>query len=195
LNSNSNENSPYLIDTLRSNPASQLGSREEAEKPGYASLRKDQRIDSITLEEALALFDLPRMVGEFEELPMQANNGRFGPYIKHGSLFASLKKGMDPYTITAEEAIQLILDKRQADIDKVLKTFGGNAEVKILKGRWGPFLAIGKENYKLPKGTEYANLGLDECLAIAAAQAPSTPAKKGKKAPAKKAAPSKAKKK
>lgn len=176
-------------------PIAQLGSREEAEKPGYASLLKDQRIDSITLEEALALFDLPRIVGEFEGLPMQANNGRFGPYIKHGSLFASLKKGMDPYTITAEEAIQLILDKRQADIDKVLKTFEGNAEVKILKGRWGPFLAIGKENYKLPKGTEYANLGLDECLAIAAAQAPSTPAKKGKKAPAKKAAPSKAKKK
>ena len=182
-------------------PLAQLGSKEESPKPAYASLRKDQRIDSITLEEALALFDLPRLVGEFEGLPMQANNGRFGPYIKHGSLFASLKKGMDPYTITAEEAIQLIIDKRQADIDKVLKTFPENPEVRILKGRWGPFLGIGKESYKLAKGVEINSLSLDECLAIAEAQDAANPKKKkaakkpaARKAPAKKAASSRAKK-
>ena len=151
-------------------PIAQLGTKDENAKPAYASLRKDQRIDSITLEEALALFDLPRIVGEFEGLPMQANNGRFGPYIKHGSLFASLKKGMDPYTIDAETAIQLIKDKRQADIDKVLKTFPENPDVRILKGRWGPFLGIGKDSYKLPKGSEVDKLNLAECLAIAEAQ-------------------------
>lgn len=174
-------------------PIAQLGTREETEKPGYASLRKDQRIDTITLQEALALFDLPRLVGEFEGLPMQANNGRFGPYIKHGSLFASLKKGMDPYTITAEEAIQLIKDKRQADIDKVLKTFPENPDVRILKGRWGPFLGIGKESYKLAKGVEIASLSLDECLVIAEAQDAANPKKKkaAKKPAAKKAAPKK----
>ena len=179
-------------------PIAQLGTRDETEKPAYASLRKDQRIDSLTLQEALALFDLPRHVGEFEGLPMQANNGRFGPYIKHGSLFASLKKGMDPYTITAEEATQLIKDKRQADIDKVLKTFPENPDVRILKGRWGPFLGIGKESYKLAKGAKISSLSLDECLSIAAAQDAANPKKKkaarkpaAKKAPARKAAPKK----
>ena len=174
-------------------PIAQLGTREENAKPAYASLRKDQRIDSISLEEALALFDLPRLVGEFEGLPMQANNGRFGPYIKHGSLFASLKKGMDPYTIDAETAIQLIKDKRQADIDKVLKTFPENPEVRILKGRWGPFLGIGKASFKLPKGAEIDKISLQECLEIADSQGGTgKSAGKGKKAAPKKASAGKA---
>jgi DNA topoisomerase-1 len=151
----------------RFGPYVQIGEQEEGgPKPAYASLKKDQRIETILLEEALALFDLPREIGTYEEKTMVVNNGRFGPYVKLGSEFFSLKKEMDPFTIDAETAIDLILAKRKADIEKVIKTFSERPDVKILNGRWGPYIAVGKDNVKIPKGVEAANLALDDCLKL-----------------------------
>lgn len=163
----------------RFGPFVQIGEQEEGgPKPAYASLKKDQRIETITLEEALSLFDLPREVGEYEGVKMVVNNGRFGPYVKHGAAFYSLQKGMDPYTIDADTSIQLIEAKRKADIEKVIRVFDERPDVKVLNGRWGPYIAVGKENIKIPKGTEAKDLSLDDCLALAAAQAEKPATKK-----------------
>lgn len=164
----------------RFGPYVQIGEQEEGgPKPAYASLKKDQRIETIRLEEALALFDLPREVGEYEGKTMVVNNGRFGPYVKLGSDFFSLQKGMDPYTIDTETAIGLIEAKRKADIEKVIKVFEERPDVKVLKGRWGPYIAVGKENVKIPKGTEPGDLSLEDCLTLAASQAEKPAPKKG----------------
>ncbi|MEO6902722.1 MAG: type I DNA topoisomerase [Bacteroidia bacterium] len=153
----------------RYGPMAQLGEgNDETNKPKFASLRKDQRLEAITFEEALDLFKLPRVAGEFEDKEMVIAIGRFGPYVRHNSIFVSLKKEDDPMTVTAERAIELIKAKRQADIDKYIKSFPESPEVQLLNGRWGPYLAIEKNNYKLPKGTDAASLTLEECVAIAA---------------------------
>jgi DNA topoisomerase-1 len=194
----------------RFGPMAQIGdSTDENNKPKFAALRKDQRIDTITFEEAMDLFKLPRTVGEFEGKEMVVAIGRFGPYIRHNSIFISLKKEDDPMTITTDRAIELILAKRQAEIDKYIKSFPENPSVQLLNGRWGPYLSIDNNNFKLPKGTDPLKLTLEDCLAIAAdpknaskgnrfkkkAAAPAprkqAPAKKAvaKKAPAKSARP------
>lgn len=180
----------------RYGPMAQLGEgNDENNKPKFASLRKDQRLETITFEEALDLFKLPRVAGEFEDKEMVIAIGRFGPYIRHNSIFVSLKKEDDPMTVSAERAIELIKAKRQADIDKYIKSFPEMPEVQLLNGRWGPYLAIEKNNYKLPKGTDAASLTLEECLAIAAdpknASKKNRFNKKTEAAPAKKAAPKK----
>ncbi len=152
----------------RFGPMAQIGeSTDENAKPKYASLRKEQRIDTITFEEALDLFKLPRVVGEFEGKEMVVAVGRFGPYVRHNGLFVSLKKEDDPMTVTADRTIELILAKRKTDSEKLIKSFPENTEVQLLNGRWGPYLAIGKDNFKLPKGTDAATLTLTDCLAIA----------------------------
>jgi DNA topoisomerase-1 len=153
----------------RFGPMAQLGEgNDENNKPKFASLRKDQRLETITFEEAQDLFKLPRTVGEFEDKEMVVAIGRFGPYVRHNGIFVSLKKEDDPMTITADRTIELIKAKRQADIDKYIKSFPENPEVQLLNGRWGPYLVIDKNNYKLPKGTDAAALTLQECLDIAA---------------------------
>jgi DNA topoisomerase I len=153
----------------RFGPLAQLGeSNDENNKPKFASLRKDQRIDTITLEQALDLFKLPRVTGLFEEKEMKVAVGRFGPYIQHDGKFVSLKKEDDPMTVTAERCIELIEAKRQADIDKFIKTFPENPAVQLLNGRFGAYLVVDGSNYKLPKGVEANQLTLQECLAIAA---------------------------
>lgn len=153
----------------RFGPMAQLGEgNDENNKPKFASLRKDQRLDTITFEEALDLFKLPRVAGEFEEKEMVVAIGRFGPYIRHNGIFISLKKEDDPMTVSAERCIELILAKRQAEIDKYIKTFPENPEVQVLNGRWGPYLVVGENNYKLPKGIDPKALTLQECLDIAA---------------------------
>jgi len=151
----------------RFGPMAQIGESSDENKPKYASLRKEQRIDTITLEEALDLFKLPRVVGEFESKEMVVAIGRFGPYVRHNGLFVSLKKEDDPMTIIADRAIELILAKRKAEIEKHIKSFPENPEVQLLNGRWGPYLAIGKNNYKLSKGTDPSSLSLQDCLDIA----------------------------
>jgi len=171
----------------RFGPFVQLGEENEEtkEKPVYASLRKGQFLESITLEDALDLFKLPRIVGTFEEKEMTAAIGRFGPFIKHESKFYSLPKTYDPFTVTAEEAIEIIQNKRKADAEKCIKAFAENPEVQVLNGRFGPYIAVGKKNVKIPKGKEPGELTLEECLTLAE-QTPDKPARGGFK---KKAAP------
>ena len=168
-----------------------LGDHEGDTKPAYANLRKGQFIESITLEEALDLFKLPRVVGEFEGQEMTAALGRFGPYIRHNSKFYSLKKEQDPHEITAEEAVELIEAKRKADAERLIKSFPENEEVQVLNGRFGPYIVVGKKNVKIPKGEEPADLTLERCLELAAAT-PDKPARGGRFG--KKAAPAKAEK-
>jgi DNA topoisomerase-1 len=144
--------------------------KEEGEKPSYASLKKDQSIQTITLEEALELFKLPRTIGEHEGEVVKANSGRFGPYVQIGKVFVSIPKEEDPMTITFERAIELMENKKVADASKLLKTFAEREDVQILDGRWGAYLKIGKNNYKLPKGTEIETLELEKCLEMAVEQ-------------------------
>ena len=153
----------------RFGPMAQLGEgNDENNKPKFAGLRKDQRIDTITFDEAMDLFKLPRVVGEFEDKEMVVAIGRFGPYVRHNSIFVSLKKEDDPMTISSDRAKELILAKRQAEIEKYIKSFPENPQVQLLKGRWGPYLVIDKNNFKLPKGVDPLALTLQECLDIAA---------------------------
>jgi DNA topoisomerase-1 len=153
----------------RFGPMAQIGEgNDENNKPKFASLRRDQRLDTITFQEALDLFKLPRVAGEFEGKEMVVAIGRFGPYIRHNSIFISLKKEDDPMTVSAERCVELILAKRQAEIDKYIKTFPENPEVQVLNGRWGPYLVVGQSNFKIPKGTDPKSLTLQDCLDIAA---------------------------
>lgn len=153
----------------RYGPFVQIGEADEEKeiKPKYASLRKGQLIENITLEEALELFKLPREIGVFEEKPMVVAIGRFGPYIRHNSKFVSVPKIDDVMTIDADRGVELILAKRISDAEKLILEFPESEYVKVLKGRWGPYLAIGKNNFKLPKDKEPDTLTYAECLAIA----------------------------
>ncbi|WP_114779390.1 type I DNA topoisomerase [Botryobacter ruber] len=162
----------------RFGPYVQLGEEnpETGEKPVYASLRKGQFIESLTLEDALELFKLPRIVGMYEDKEMKAAIGRFGPYISHNSKFFSLPKTLDPMTVTAEEAIALIEAKRKADAEKLIKSFPENPDVQVLNGRFGPYISAGKKNVKIPKDKDPKDLTLEECLALAEA----APEKKGR---------------
>jgi DNA topoisomerase I len=146
------------------------------EKPKFASLRPGQFIENITLEDALELFKMPRDLGLFEDKPVVANLGRFGPYVLHDKKFVSIPKDQDPYTITLEKAIELIGAKRLADANRLIKAFPENPEIQVLNGRFGPFIKAGKKNVKIPKGKVPAELTLAECVALADA----TPEKKGR---------------
>ncbi len=165
----------------RFGPMIQVGDEQvDGEKPQFASLQKDQSIGSITLEEALELFKMPRTLGEFEELVVKANVGRFGPYIQHGKIFASIPKEESPMNITFDRAVEIILEKRESDANKLIKTFTEQEDMQLLNGRWGPYLKIGKNNFKLPKDTVAEKLTYDECITISKNQP------KGKKKPVKK---------
>jgi DNA topoisomerase-1 len=148
-------------------PIAQIGENGGEEKPKYASLRKDQLIENITLEEALDLFKLPRSIGTFEEEDLNVGIGRYGPYIRHAGKFYSLTEDDDPYTIETERAIELVLEKRKAEANKVIKSFPENEEIQVLNGRYGPYIKAGKKNVRIPKGTEPSELTLEECLELA----------------------------
>ncbi|GAA4835968.1 type I DNA topoisomerase [Algivirga pacifica] len=160
----------------RFGPIVQLGEQEDEDKT-YASMRKGQYIENITLEEALELFKLPRVVGEFEGKEITANVGRFGPYVRHDGKFASLGKELAPETVTEEEAIALILTKREADAKKLIKSFEQDADLQVLNGRWGPYISYKKKNYKIPKGTEAEKLTYGDCIKLIE-EAPDPKAKK-----------------
>ncbi len=155
----------------RFGPFVQVGDSDTEEKPLYASLRAGQSIETITLGEALELFKLPKKVGSFEDKEMTVAIGRFGPYIRHNSAFYSLPKDVDPLDVSEEQAIEIILDKRKRDSERLIKTFDENPDVKILNGRWGPYIEFGKQNVKIPKGKEPKDLTYDECKALADAEA------------------------
>ncbi len=140
----------------------QIGDGSDDEKPKSASLRKGQLMETITLEEALELFKLPREVGSFEGKPIVANIGRFGPYLLHDGKFYSLGKEDDPLTIDEARAIEIIENKRQADRERTIKVFD-EAGIQILKGRFGPYIKKGKLNVSLPKGKDPESLSVEEC--------------------------------
>lgn len=151
----------------RFGPMVQIGTQGDEEKPTFASLQKNQSLTTITLEEALKLFDLPRSVGEYEGKDMQVAVGRFGPYIRHDGKFISLPRGLDPYAVTEEEAVQLIEEKRKKDSEKTISIFGeGDEEIQVLNGRYGPYITYQKGNYKIPKGTDAATLTEEQCKEI-----------------------------
>jgi DNA topoisomerase-1 len=154
----------------RYGPLVQIGETESEEKPRFAGLKKGQSMEDITLEEALELFSFPKAVGEYEGSEMMVAIGRFGPYIKHDNQFYSLAKTDDPASIEKERAIEIIESKRKADREKVIQEFQGDEKVLVLNGRYGPYISIGKNNYKIPRGKDPAKLTLEECLKIASEQ-------------------------
>lgn len=146
----------------------QIGTADEEEKPLFAPLQKSQSIETITLEEALKLFELPRSLGEFRGKEMVVGVGRFGPYVRYDNKFVSLPKDVDPLEITAEEAVALIEAKEKEEKEKIIKTFLEEPGLQVLKGRYGPYIAFEKENYKIPKGLDPAELSLEDCRKIIA---------------------------
>ncbi len=178
---------PVSVKIGRYGPFVQIGLAEDEEKPQFASLMKGQSIESITLEEALKLFALPRLVGEINDKAVTAAIGRFGPFIKFESSYVTIPKGMSPFTITLDEATQLIEEKKTKEANKQIKTFTEDAKMQVLNGRFGPYIAFDGGNYKIPKSKVPADLTYAECIEIIQ-KAPD------KKAPAKKTAKTKAKK-
>ena len=189
------ENGKKIIARLgRYGPMIQLGETpaeddENAEKPKYAKLQMGMSLETVTLEDALELLKLPREVGTFEGKVIKANFGRFGPYVQHDGKFASIKEG-DPLTITEDEAIVLINEKREADKNKYIASFEEEG-IEILNGRWGPYIKKDKKNFKIPKDVDATTLTLEDCLGLIA----TAPDRKrgGKKAKAKTKAKVKAK--
>lgn len=174
---------PVFVKIGRYGPVVQIGAAhaddKEAPKPQFASLMKGQSIDTITLEEALKLFDLPRTVGEYEGKVMVAAVGRFGPFIRHDGKFVSIPKDLNPLTITAEEAIALIEGKRVKDEQRFIKKFEEDPEMEILKGRFGPYISYQKANYRIPKTvTDPTVLTLEDCKKIIAGAGEKPAAKK-----------------
>jgi DNA topoisomerase I len=155
----------------RFGPFVQVGDNENEDKPLYASLRAGQSIETISLTDALELFKLPKKVGSFEDKDMTVAVGKFGPYIRHDNAFYSLPKEVDPLDVTEEQAVEIIIDKRKRDSERVIKTFAEAADVKILNGRWGPYIEFGKQNVKIPKDKDPAALTYEECKALADAEA------------------------
>lgn len=158
---------PVSVRIGRFGPMAQLGSSEDEEKPRYAPLTREQHIETITFEEALKLFDLPRDLGTYEDKKVVVGVGRFGPYVRHDGKFASLKKGIDdPMTIDLPRAIELIEEKRERDNKKTIKTFEEDKDLQVLNGRWGPYISYKKKNYKIPKDQEAAALSYQDCLKL-----------------------------
>ena len=163
----------------RFGPIAQIGTAEEEEKPVFASLRKEQSLESITLEEALELFKLPRQIGSFEDKEMVVAVGRFGPYIRHDGSFYSLPKTEDPMTVTAEKAIEIIGEKREAEKNKLICALGVKGEYQVLNGRFGPYFTFEKNNYKIPKSIDPQTLTAEKCQELVAQQGTTSPKKKG----------------
>jgi len=159
---------PVSVKIGRFGPMAQIGTAGEDEKPRFATLKPTQSIETITLDEALDLFKLPRELGQLDGKPVGVNAGRYGPYVVCDGLFASIPKDEDPLDITLERAVELIRQKREAEAKKVIKEFSGKDTLQILNGRFGVYISYKGENYTLPKSkaADAANLTLDECLKL-----------------------------
>ncbi len=172
---------PVSVKIGRFGPVVQMGTPSDDEKPQFANLTKGQSIETITLEEALELFKLPRTLGELEGQVVKANVGRFGPYVQLGKLFVSIPKGEDPMDITLERAAELIQEKRLKEEQSHLKQFDEDPDLEVRAGRWGPYIAYKGKNYKLPKSDaeRATELTYDECKKIIEAEA-KKPATRGR---------------
>lgn len=158
---------PVIVRIGKFGPIAQIGTSEDEEAPVFAGLKKEQSIETISLEEALELFKFPRQIGDYEEKTVSIGIGRFGPYIRHNNIFVSLKKDIDdPATIDLERAIELIEAKRESDRNKIIKIFENDEEVQILNGRWGPYISYQKNNIRIPKDLDAANLCYEDCLKL-----------------------------
>lgn len=159
---------PIFVKIGRYGPMAQIGeSGDDKPKPRFARLRKEHFLETITLEEALELFKLPRNLGEYEDKVLTVGVGRFGPYVRHDSKFYSLKKGVDdPLEITTDRAIELILEKREAEKKKIIATFEGEGDLRVLKGRYGPYISFEKKNFRIPKDTDPETLTQEACMEI-----------------------------
>jgi DNA topoisomerase-1 len=177
---------PVIARLGRYGPMVQIGSTEEGEeKPKFAKLRTGQSIQTIELDEAMELFKLPRTVGQFEEKDVVASVGRFGPFLRYDGAFYNIGK-LDPLEINLEDSIQVIKDKQEAARKALLHDFENDPPVKVIQGRYGPYMTLGKDNYKLPKDIDIDSLTLEKCLEIAEN---SQPTNKGGKRKTTKAAP------
>ena len=170
---------PVSVKIGRFGPIVQIGSASDEEKPRFAQMKPGQTLETITLEEALGLFSLPRTLGELDGQPITIGAGRFGAYIKYGDAYVSLPKTHDPLTVTLEEATELIEAKKKSEAERIIKTFEEESELQVLNGRFGPYIAYKGSNYKLPKSVTPAELTLQECMEIVNKQ------QEGGKAPAK----------
>ena len=150
----------------RFGPVAQIGDTESEEKPRFAGLKKDMSIETVTLEEVLKLFDFPRILGEFEGKEITVAVGRFGPYVKHDNKFYSLAKTDNPALVEYDRAIEIIQEKRQKDLNNIIRTFDQDPDMQVLNGRFGPYITYKKSNYKIPKGTEPSTLTYEQCKAI-----------------------------
>jgi DNA topoisomerase-1 len=161
---------PVIVKMGRYGAIVQIGgntSRENEEKPRFASLRKGQNLESISLEEALQLFRLPRKIGELDGKDLIVSIGRYGPYIKHDSKFYSLKKGVDdPYSIERQRAIEIINEKLEKDRNRIIKSYEEDQDLLILNGRWGPYITYKKENYRVPGKVDPKSLSYEDCKKI-----------------------------
>ena len=172
----------------RFGPVVQIGTVDDEEKPRFAQMKKGQSMETITLEEALELFKLPRIIGEYEGKTVSVGIGRFGPYIQHNKVYVSLPKTLDPMKVTLEEAEQLILEKRAKEAERHIKKFDEEPDMEILNGRYGPYIAYKGNNYKIPKDIVPQDLSLKSCLELVRIQdekGPST-SSKGKRTAKKK---------
>ena len=162
---------PVMVKIGRYGPLVQMGSTDNDVKPRFASLQRGQSIETITLEEAIKLFDLPRDLGEFEGSMVTIGVGHYGPYVKHNGKYASIPADMSPTSITLEQAIEIVKAQRETEAKKVLKTFDAEPELKVMNGRYGPYIVYKKQNVKIPKGKDAENLTLEECREIVADEA------------------------
>ena len=160
---------PVSVRMGRFGPFVQIGTKDDADKPRFAGLRPGQKMDRITFEEAMELFKLPRNLGTTADGdPVQANVGRFGPYVKYGAKYVSLKAEDDPYTITLERALEVIEAKKIADANRIISDFGVD-DIQVLNGRYGPYVTDKKKNARIPKDRDPKTLTLEECRALLAA--------------------------
>ena len=177
---------PVFVKIGRYGPMVQIGQAGDEEKPVFATMKKGQSTETLTLEEALELFKLPRTLGEFEDKEVSVGAGRFGPYIKHDGKYVSLPKDEDPLKVSLEKAVELILAKREAEAKRFIKSFEEDPEMEILNGPYGPYISYKKKNYRLPKDKKESAAGLtfDECMKIINAEIEKpkkTPRARGKK--------------
>ena len=173
---------PVFVKIGRFGPVVQIGTADDKEKPRFSQMPADKSMETITLEEALELFKLPRTVGQYEGSDVVIGAGRFGPYVLHNKKYVSLPKGEDPMAVTLEQAVSLITEKRRQEEERHLKTFEEDAKLEVLNGRYGPYIAYDGKNYRMPKAMHdrARELTYAECMEIVNA-APETKTKRGKK--------------
>ncbi|MFC2129390.1 type I DNA topoisomerase [Bacteroidota bacterium] len=171
---------PISVKIGRFGPMVQMGEADDEEKPRFASLLKGQSIETLSLEQALDLFKLPRILGLFEDSEITVAIGKFGPYVRHNNKFYSLQNEDDPHTVSIERAIELIQIKREEDKNRIIMEFSEEPDLLVLNGRYGPYISYKKKNYKIPKSKTPAELTLEECLDIIK-NTPDKPARKRKK--------------